>query len=123
MKIWNYATQYTEWDCNSVGGVVTFAENPALVSTATFGGTTSIANLIPAASQTTTVTVSSPGGGNGNSNGINGNGNTQNDGNTYVYNNGKGAASGSSWDKLTLGLKLLLQLHVFLALFHRRMWV
>jgi hypothetical protein len=89
MKVWNYATQYTEWDCASIGGIVTLAENPALVSTATFAGATSVTNLIPDA----TVTVSSSGGGNGNNNGINGNGNTQNDGNTYNY-YGKGAASG-----------------------------
>jgi len=114
MKIWNYATQYTEWDCASIGGIVTLAENPALVYTATFAGTTSVTNLIPAV----TVTVSSSGGGNGDDNGINGNGNTQNDGNTYNYNYGKGAASGSSWDNLTSGIKLMLQLQAFLALFY-----
>ena len=113
MKVWDYATQYTEWDCASIGGIVTLAENPALVSTATFAGATSVTNLISDA----TVTVSSSGGGNGNSNGINGNGNTQNDGNTYNY-YGKGAASGSSWDNLTSGIKLMLQLQVFLALLY-----
>jgi hypothetical protein len=116
MKIWDYAIQYTEWDCASIGGIVTLAENPALVSTATFAGTTSVTNLIPAV--TVTVSASGGGSGNGNSNGINGNGNTQNDGNTYNYNYGKGAASGSSWDNLASGIKLMLQLQAFLVLFY-----
>jgi hypothetical protein len=85
-----------------------------LISTATFASTTGVTNLIPDA----TVTVSSSGGGNGNNNGINGNGNTQNDGNTYNYNYGKEGASGSSWDSLTSGIKLMLQLQAFLALFY-----
>jgi hypothetical protein len=119
-KIWNYAIQYTEWDCATIEGYVTFDENPAVLSTTTFGGTTSTTNLIPGISQTTTVTASSPaspGGGNGNSNGINGNSNTQNDGNTYIYNNGHGGTSGSITDMIAGGLKLMLKLHAFLALF------
>ena len=91
-----------------------------MLSTTTFGDTTSTTNLIPGISQTTTVTASSsasPGGGSGNSNGINGNSNTQNDGNTYIYNNGKGGASGSITDMIAGGLKLMLKLHTFLALF------